>query len=69
MLRLKGVSAARVEPAYLYGDGRTRRGDAVTATLDYAQLPLSFSLGEAGRVWVDRSLPTMPILQPPPEIV
>jgi hypothetical protein len=66
LCRLPGVSAANVEPAYLYDDGPLR-ADAVVATITHTgQLARCFTVtGFQPAVWLDRKVPRMPLIKQP----
>ncbi len=66
LCRLPGVSAAKVEPAYLYDDGPLR-ADAVVATITHTgQLARCFTVtGFQPAVWLDRKVPRMPLVKQP----
>ncbi len=67
LCRLPRVSAVKVEPAYLYDDG-VIRADAFVATITHTgSLPRCFTVpGFQQAVWLDRKVPRMPIIEPPP---
>jgi hypothetical protein len=67
LCRLPRVSAARVEPAFLYGDGPLRADAAVATIWHTGQLERCFTVsGFQQAVWLDRKVPHMPLVEMPP---
>jgi hypothetical protein len=67
LCRIPRVSAAKVEPAFLYDDGPLRADAAVATITHTGQLERCFTVsGFQQAVWLDRKVPHMPIVEMPP---